>query len=57
MNKPTKQAVRHLVLYQDDFQNDKIWRDVCDSLQIHPDHGDKVVIYYDMKPAIMMEAE
>ena len=35
-----------LVLYQDDFCNDKTWRDVCDSLEVSPDEGDTVKVQY-----------
>lgn len=36
-----------LVIYQDDFAQDKVWRDVCNCLNIDPDHGDRLVIYCD----------
>lgn len=35
-----------LVLYPDDFCNDKTWRDVCDSLGVSPDEGDTVKVQY-----------
>ena len=47
-----KQTMNHLVLYQDDFSSDKIWRQVCDCLDVSPDEGDTVTVYWDTKADI-----
>jgi hypothetical protein len=46
------QQVHHLMLYQEDFVTDSIWRAVCDSLDVDPDEGSAITVYWDMKADI-----
>jgi len=50
------QQIHHLVLYQEDFISDNIWHQVCDSLNVNPDEGDAITVYWDV-PATIKHGE
>jgi len=37
---------RTLDLYHEDFTNDKVWREVCQALEVNPDEGDAIKVEY-----------
>ena len=52
--KKSDKNCRYLNLYSEDFGYSRVWKDVCDSLQV-PYDIDKVTIFYDRSKTIINE--